>query len=61
VLDSHEQRIGERVDTGQRARTVAGVLAGLPRRQRDVLLLIAVAEFEYSEVATALGAEGSTT
>ena len=31
------------------------MLAALPRRQRDVLLLVAVAELEYGEVATALG------
>lgn len=54
VLDSHEQRIGERTDAERRARAVAGVLASLPRRQRDVLLLVAVAEFEYGEVAAAL-------
>jgi RNA polymerase sigma-70 factor (ECF subfamily) len=34
---------------------VAGVLADLPRRQREVLLLVAVAELEYGEVAAALG------
>jgi RNA polymerase sigma-70 factor (ECF subfamily) len=55
ILDGHEQRAGERTDAQRRTRAVAGVLAGLPRRQREVLLLVAVAELEYGEVAAALG------
>jgi RNA polymerase sigma factor (sigma-70 family) len=54
ILDSHDQRAGERTDAGVRSRAVAAVLASLPRRQRDVLLLVAVAELDYSEVAAAL-------
>jgi RNA polymerase sigma factor (sigma-70 family) len=54
ILDSHDQRAGERADARVRSRAVAAVLASLPRRQRDVLLLTAVAELDYAEVATAL-------
>jgi RNA polymerase sigma factor (sigma-70 family) len=55
VLEGHEQRVGERADASARSRAVAGVLADLPRRQRDVLLLVALADLEYGEVAAALG------
>jgi RNA polymerase sigma-70 factor (ECF subfamily) len=55
VIDGPEARSGERADAAVRSRAVAGVLAALPRRQREVLLLVAVAELEYSEVAQALG------
>ncbi len=54
VLDSHEQRAGERADAHVRSRAVAHVLAALPRRQRDVLLLTALADLDYAEVAAAL-------
>jgi RNA polymerase sigma-70 factor (ECF subfamily) len=55
VVDSDEQRIGERTDAAAQARRVAGVLAELPARQRDVLLLFAVGELGYGEIASALG------
>ncbi|MDG4823531.1 RNA polymerase sigma factor [Asanoa sp. WMMD1127] len=45
----------ERVDAQRTVRKLAGVLAALPRRQRDVLLLFAVAELDYAEIAAALG------
>jgi RNA polymerase sigma-70 factor (ECF subfamily) len=48
-------RAAERVDAQRVVRRLAAVLAGLPRRQRDVLLLYAVAELEYAEIASALG------
>jgi RNA polymerase sigma factor (sigma-70 family) len=48
------QRAAERVDAGNVRGRLAVVLAGLPRRQRDVLLLHAVAELEYAEIAVAL-------
>jgi RNA polymerase sigma factor (sigma-70 family) len=42
--------------TAQAARgELARVLAGLPSRQRDVLLLYAWADLEYEEIAQALG------
>jgi RNA polymerase sigma-70 factor (ECF subfamily) len=55
VLDGHEQRAGERTDANARTRKVAGVLARLPHRQRDVLLLVALADLDYAEVAMTLG------
>jgi RNA polymerase sigma factor (sigma-70 family) len=50
----HEQRSDERTDARARARRIAGALSALPTRQRDVLLLYAVGELEYSEIAAAL-------
>ncbi|MEV4538346.1 sigma-70 family RNA polymerase sigma factor [Asanoa sp. NPDC049518] len=44
----------ERVDAQRTVRRLATVLAELPRRQRDVLLLFAVAELDYAEIAAAL-------
>ena len=52
--ESHAARAEERADARTTARKVAGVLAKLPRRQRDVLLLFAVAELSYAEIAEAL-------
>jgi RNA polymerase sigma-70 factor (ECF subfamily) len=52
--ESHAARADERVDAGQRARPIARVLAKLPARQRDVLLLFAIADLSYAEIATAL-------
>jgi RNA polymerase sigma factor (sigma-70 family) len=54
VVDSHEHRAGEQVDAAAQSRKVAGVLARLPRRQRDVLLLYALADLGYAEIAAAL-------
>ncbi|GIF51956.1 RNA polymerase sigma-70 factor (ECF subfamily) [Asanoa ferruginea] len=45
---------GDRIDAQRTVRKLAAVLAGLPRRQRDVLLLFAVAELDYAEIAMAL-------
>jgi RNA polymerase sigma factor (sigma-70 family) len=47
-------RSDERVDAQRTVARLSAVLAGLPRRQRDVLLLYAVAELEYAEIAAAL-------
>ncbi|GAA3297569.1 RNA polymerase sigma factor [Dactylosporangium vinaceum] len=52
--ESHAARTDERVDARRRARTIARVLAKLPARQRDVLLLYAVADLSYAEIAEAL-------
>jgi RNA polymerase sigma factor (sigma-70 family) len=49
--DSAVARVTARAARGELAR----VLAGLPSRQRDVLLLYAWAELEYEEIAQALG------
>jgi RNA polymerase sigma factor (sigma-70 family) len=50
-----EERAAERVDAQRSVGRLAAALAALPRRQRDVLLLHAVAELEYVEIAQALG------
>lgn len=49
-----EQRSVERLDAARQVARVSRALASLPRRQRDVLLLFAVAELEYAEIAVAL-------
>src|SRR5262249_6149903 len=43
-----------RADAEQVGRRIARALARLPARQRDVLLLYAIAELEYAEIAAAL-------
>lgn len=45
----------DRVDAQAQHRRVARAMAGLPARQRDVLLLFAVAELDYGQIAAALG------
>lgn len=50
-----ESRSAERLDAQRAVAHVATALARLPRRQREVLLLFAVAELEYAEIAAALG------
>ena len=54
VVESHEPRADERTDAQRRAQQIAGVLADLPARQRDVLLLYAIGELSYGEIATVL-------
>jgi RNA polymerase sigma-70 factor (ECF subfamily) len=55
LVEDPAERAVARVDAAAQSRRVARVLAGLPRRQREVLLLFAVAELEYREIAAALG------
>jgi RNA polymerase sigma factor (sigma-70 family) len=55
VEEGPETRGAERADASVAIRRVAAELARLPRRQRDVLLLFAVAELSYAEIAEALG------
>lgn len=50
-----EQRSAERIDAARQVARVSRALAALPRRQRDVLMLYAVADLEYAEIAAALG------
>ena len=52
--DAVAQRAAERVDAQHVRVRLARALASLPRRQRDVLLLFAVAELGYAEIAAAL-------
>jgi RNA polymerase sigma factor (sigma-70 family) len=54
VEESHAERVIARADASSLSRSVADALARLPARQRDVLLLFAVAELEYAEIAAAL-------
>ena len=54
-IEDHADRAVERVDRAARGRRVLVALAGLSRRQRDVLLLYAVAELTYEEIAHAAG------
>ncbi|GAA2353615.1 DNA-directed RNA polymerase sigma-70 factor [Catellatospora methionotrophica] len=53
--DAPDARSAERVDAQRTVARVATALAKLPRRQREVLLLFAVADLEYAEIAQALG------
>ncbi|HEY1625999.1 MAG TPA: RNA polymerase sigma factor [Streptosporangiaceae bacterium] len=48
-------RAAERVTAGQLGPRLAAVLARLPGKDRELLLLIAWAELSYDEAATALG------
>lgn len=48
-------RVAEQVDAAASTATLAGVLAGLPAGDRDVLLLVAWAGLGQEEVAAALG------
>lgn len=54
VADEPAQRAAERTDDAARARRIAGVLLDLPVRQRDVLLLFAVGQLRYGEIAEAM-------
>jgi RNA polymerase sigma-70 factor (ECF subfamily) len=53
VLEFADQA-DDRIDAGATHRRVAHAMARLPARQRDVLLLLAVAELEYAEIAAVL-------
>jgi len=44
-----------RLAAGEWRSALAGALAALPARERDVLLLVAVGQLDYAEVAAALG------
>jgi RNA polymerase sigma-70 factor (ECF subfamily) len=54
IAEGHETRSTERADAARTSRAIAGALAGLPSRQRDVLLLYAIGELTYAEIASAL-------
>jgi RNA polymerase sigma factor (sigma-70 family) len=55
VWAGDEDRIADRVVASQARPALAAVLARLPDRDRDVLLLVAVGGLSYAEVAFALG------
>lgn len=54
-VDSHENAVAARVAAGQVTGRLAGALAGLAKRDRDVVLLVALGGLAHAEVATALG------
>jgi RNA polymerase sigma factor (sigma-70 family) len=60
VTEDFGDRSAERVTAQQLRPCLAGVLSGLPRRDRDLLLLIAWAGLSYEESAQALGVPVST-
>jgi RNA polymerase sigma-70 factor (ECF subfamily) len=55
AVEGHETRSTERADAARLAGRIAGALAALPAKQREVLLLFAVAELTYAEIAEATG------
>ncbi|MEO3825944.1 RNA polymerase sigma factor [Actinomadura sp. B10D3] len=58
--DGHEDRVTARVTAGGAGADLADALAGLPRGDRDVLLLVALADLSYEEVGQALGLKTGT-
>jgi RNA polymerase sigma factor (sigma-70 family) len=50
----HEERLIDRVSAAPARPTLTAALMALPRDDRDVLLLIALADMDYAEVAEAL-------
>lgn len=55
IADSHENRVINWVSAEGLQPRLATALAALPRGQRDVLLLSALAQFSHEEIAQALG------
>jgi RNA polymerase sigma factor (sigma-70 family) len=53
--EEHTERVDSRVSAEGLRGALAGAIAGLPRGQRDVLLLVALADLSHDEVAEALG------
>ncbi|MBO2465800.1 RNA polymerase sigma factor [Actinomadura violacea] len=60
VQDGHEDRVAARVTAGDAGADLADALARLPRGERDVLLLVALADLSYEEVGRALGLKTGT-
>ena len=53
-LNDTTERSLDRVEAAGTSKALAAALASLPGKQRDVLLLFAVAELSYAEIAAAL-------
>jgi RNA polymerase sigma-70 factor (ECF subfamily) len=53
--EEHTERVDSRVSAEGLRGELAGAIAALPRGQRDVLLLVALADLSHGEVAAALG------
>ncbi|MVZ99001.1 sigma-70 family RNA polymerase sigma factor [Actinomadura sp. LD22] len=60
VHDGHEDLVAARVTAGDAGADIADALARLPRGERDVLLLVALADLSYEEVGQALGLKTGT-
>ncbi|MFD0691329.1 RNA polymerase sigma factor [Actinomadura fibrosa] len=60
VQDGHEERISASVTAGGASADLAAALARLSRGDRDVLLLVALADLSYEEVGQALGLKTGT-
>ncbi|NVI86934.1 RNA polymerase sigma factor [Actinomadura sp. BRA 177] len=60
VQDGHEDLVAARVTAGGAGQDLADALARLPRGDRDVLLLVALADLTYEEVGQALGIKTGT-
>lgn len=60
IEDGHEDAIAARVTAGGVGADLGDALARLPRGDRDVLLLIALADLSYEEVGQALGLKTGT-
>lgn len=58
--DGHEDLVAARVTAGGAGQDLADALARLPRGDRDVLLLVALADLSYEEVGQALGLKTGT-
>lgn len=55
VPEGHDDQVAARVSAQQRRAQLTSALAGLSGGERDVLLLVALADFSNDEVAQALG------
>ena len=55
AVEAHTERVDSRVSAEGLRGELAGVIAALPPGQRDVLLLVALADLSHDEVAAALG------
>ena len=55
VSEGHDDQVAARVSAQQRHAELTRALAGLSRGERDVVLLVALADFSHDEVAQALG------
>lgn len=55
VHEAPDDAVAERVSAQATRTELARALVQLPRRYRDVLLLVALADLDYAEVAAALG------
>lgn len=54
-LPGHEERVAVQVSAQSLRPSIAAAVAGLAQRDRDVLLLVALAELSHEEIAEALG------